>query len=48
MDWITSLLNAALGGEPMFAVIVLAFVFLILRLGMRALKTIERINKIGD
>jgi Flp pilus assembly protein TadB len=50
MDWITSLLNAALGGEPLviFAVIVLAFVFLILRLGMRALKTIERINKIGD
>lgn len=49
MDWITSLLNAALGGNPLviFAVVVLAFVFLIFQLGMRALKTIERVNKSG-
>lgn len=49
MDWIASLLDAALGGEPLviFAVIVLAFVFLIFQLGMRALKTIERVNKSG-
>lgn len=50
MDWITSLLNAAIGGNPLviFAVIVLAFVFLIFRLGMRALKTIERVNRSED
>ena len=50
MDWINSLLKAVLGGDPLviFSVIVLAFVFLIFRLGMRALKTIERVNKSGD
>lgn len=50
MDWITLLLKATLGGDPLviLAVIVLAFVFLIFRLGMRTLTTIERINKSGD
>lgn len=50
MDWITSLLQAATGGNPLviFAVVVLAFVFVIHRLGMRALKTIERVTKNGE
>lgn len=49
MDWLTSLLQAALGENPLviLAVVVLAFVYLIYRLGVRALITIERISKAG-
>jgi hypothetical protein len=49
MDWLTSLLQAALGGNPLviLAVVVLAFVYLLYRLGVRALTTIERVSKTG-
>lgn len=49
MDWFNSLLQAALGENPLviMAVVVLAFVYLIYRLGIRALTTIERISKGG-
>ncbi len=49
MDWLTSLLQAALGGNPLviLAVVVLAFVYLFYRLGVRVLTTIERVSKTG-
>lgn len=49
MDWLNSLLQAAVGDNPLviLAVVVLAFVYLIYRLGIRALTTIERVSKAG-
>lgn len=49
MDWLNSLLQAAIGENPLviLAVVVLAFVFLIYRLGVRVLTTIERVSKTG-
>lgn len=50
MEWLKSILQALVGGEPIvvLAVVVLAFVFLIYRLGVRVLTTIERIARLGE
>ncbi len=50
MDWLSSLLQALLGENPLviLAVVVLSFVYLIHRLGVRVLKTIERVAKAGE
>ncbi|MCD9098067.1 hypothetical protein LU699_13010 [Luteimonas fraxinea] len=49
MNWLMSLLQAIPGDNPFIAlvVVVLAFVFLIYRLGIRVLTTIERVAKSG-
>ena len=49
MDWFNSLLQAALEENPLviLSVVVLAFLYVIYRLGIRALTTIERISKAG-
>lgn len=49
MDWFNSLLQAALQENPLviLSVVVLAFVYVIYRLGVRALTTIERVSKTG-
>lgn len=45
MDWVTSLLQGLSGDNPLviLAVVVLAFIVLVYRLGLRVLTTIERI-----